>query len=249
MRHRFFTVLTFMMKGIILNIRKHQKIKNGDFMKAIKTPSGVINYEITYKRIKRINFRAKPDGVLYISAPAGISERYIQMLILENCEKMKKGIDDIVSADKAKNEKEAEAENYFYYLGRKYPVKHIKSSDVKAELSEEVATVFAPDEFSAKAAIKDLSVSLAKKAFAEAYDEIFPLIPKDKGKIPSKIKITIKEMKTRWGSCTPDNGHISLNLALIKYPYGCTRYVVLHELAHFSTETTAGIFTPLLKNI
>ncbi|MCD7856139.1 MAG: M48 family metallopeptidase [Clostridiales bacterium] len=202
-------------------------------MKEIKTLSGVINYEITYKRIKRINFRAKPDGVLYISAPVGVSERYIQKIISENCEKMKKGIDDIVSADKAKSEKEAEAEKYFYYLGKKYPVKHIKSNERKAYFSEEGVKVFAPDELTAKTALKDLSVSLAKKVFAEAYDEIFPLIPKDKGKIPPKIKITIKEMKTRWGSCTPDNGHISLNLALIKYPYGCTRYVLLHEFAHF----------------
>ncbi|MCD8238498.1 MAG: M48 family metallopeptidase [Clostridiales bacterium] len=200
-------------------------------MKTIKTPCGLINCEITYKRIKRINLRAKPDGVLYISAPFGVSERYLQKLILENCEKIKSDIDSIVNADKAKNEKEAEAEKNFYYLGRKYPVRHIKSTAVKAELSEEGVTVFAPDELTAKAALKDLSVSLAKKVFVEAYDEIFPLIPKDN--LPPKIKITIKEMKTRWGSCTPDNGHISLNLALIKYPCGCTRYVVLHELAHF----------------
>ena len=44
-------------------------------------------------------------------------------------------------------------------------------------------------------------------------------------------RLTIRKMKTRWGSCNP-KGRISLNQELIKMPLGCIDYVVIHELCH-----------------
>jgi predicted metal-dependent hydrolase len=44
--------------------------------------------------------------------------------------------------------------------------------------------------------------------------------------------VTFREMKTRWGSCTPKTRRIRLNTNLEHYPPECLEYVVLHELAH-----------------
>jgi len=44
--------------------------------------------------------------------------------------------------------------------------------------------------------------------------------------------ITIRHMKTRWGSCRKDTRHITFNSALCKVPEECADYVVVHELAH-----------------
>jgi predicted metal-dependent hydrolase len=43
--------------------------------------------------------------------------------------------------------------------------------------------------------------------------------------------LSIKRMKTRWGSCD-QRRHIVLNLFLIQLPWECIDYVILHELAH-----------------
>lgn len=47
------------------------------------------------------------------------------------------------------------------------------------------------------------------------------------GLIPNKI--TIKEIKYAWGSCSSKK-NITINLELIKYSEKAIRYVILHEL-------------------
>jgi len=43
--------------------------------------------------------------------------------------------------------------------------------------------------------------------------------------------LSIKNMKTRWGSCTGQNG-INLNLHLVRLPDHLCDYIILHELVH-----------------
>ena len=42
----------------------------------------------------------------------------------------------------------------------------------------------------------------------------------------------LRDMKTRWGSCTPATAKIRINIRLAAYPATCLDYVVAHELAH-----------------
>ena len=49
--------------------------------------------------------------------------------------------------------------------------------------------------------------------------------------------ITIRRMKTRWGSCNVKTHHININLALAKKPPECLEYVVVHEMTHILEPT------------
>ena len=48
----------------------------------------------------------------------------------------------------------------------------------------------------------------------------------------SVVKFSVRQMKTRWGSCTPVRRTLRFNLELVKRSPACLEYVVVHELVH-----------------
>jgi len=59
------------------------------------------------------------------------------------------------------------------------------------------------------------------------------LMPKIEKSMKIKpVKIGIRHMKTRWGSCNQDKKIIWLNLELIKKPTNSIEFVLIHEICH-----------------
>ncbi|AKQ47759.1 hypothetical protein TH63_15375 [Rufibacter radiotolerans] len=61
-------------------------------------------------------------------------------------------------------------------------------------------------------------------------------------------QVTIKNAKTRWGSCSATN-NINLNLHLMRLPAHLSDYVILHELAHTVEKNHGPRFWALLDKI
>ena len=61
--------------------------------------------------------------------------------------------------------------------------------------------------------------------------------------------ITVKSMKTRWGSCTPAKKKITLNCSLTEKTPLCAEYVVCHELAHFLQQDHSARFYGILDRV
>lgn len=60
--------------------------------------------------------------------------------------------------------------------------------------------------------------------------------------------LTIRKMKTRWGSCSK-TGRILLNLELMQAPKECIDYVIMHELCHLKEHHHGPKFWQLLKKL
>ena len=74
----------------------------------------------------------------------------------------------------------------------------------------------------------------------------YPEFSKYKIKMP---QISLRAMKTRWGSCTPGKGTIRFNLMLVDKPQECVEYVVVHELAHLVHPNHSKEFWKVVEEI
>lgn len=57
----------------------------------------------------------------------------------------------------------------------------------------------------------------------------------------------VDNQKTRWASCTPDDGTIRLSLAVASYPAWVRDYVIVHELAHLLVPDHSPAFWALVN--
>ncbi len=69
----------------------------------------------------------------------------------------------------------------------------------------------------------------AAELLPKAYEEAFLLFNKDS--FPKPV-LKLRRMKSRWGSCMPSKGIITLNTALVGATYDCQKSVAVHELCH-----------------
>ena len=66
--------------------------------------------------------------------------------------------------------------------------------------------------------------------FNQISREIYQIFKKYDVEYPT---VKVRYMTSRWGSCQPKRGVITLNSKLIEAPRNCIEYVVLHEFTHF----------------
>jgi len=58
---------------------------------------------------------------------------------------------------------------------------------------------------------------------------------------------SIKQMKTRWGTCNYKTGRMLINLELVKKPNECIEYVIVHELLHLVEKKHSDKFVALMS--
>lgn len=56
--------------------------------------------------------------------------------------------------------------------------------------------------------------------------------PRSERILGMKPKWTIRRMKTKWGSCNRETGHIWFNVELAKKHPDCLEYLAVHEVTH-----------------
>jgi predicted metal-dependent hydrolase len=114
------------------------------------------------------------------------------------------------------------------YLGKQYRLKIIESSFEVVKLKGKFLELYTSDKRKAGQILHDWYL---QNAWAKFHLIAKPLIERFRKFNVEPTSIVLREMPTRWGSCTPQ-GKIILNPELIKAPKGCIEYVIIHELCH-----------------
>ena len=201
-------------------------------MKEIKLPDGrVIRYELTRKPVANINFRIKADGIVRVSASSRVTVGYIEKLLAQRA-------DYIFSAAERLGERESRGElnlSKVNWLGKEYPVRIIRSSREFAVLDETEMRVF-----TIRGDDSEYLFELIRRTVADSFAALCTELNeqvrrelRESGLTPPPTRITIKDMKSRWGSCSYTRGHISINARLAAYPRDTVKAVFWHEYAHY----------------
>ncbi len=94
--------------------------------------------------------------------------------------------------------------------------------------------------------VDDWQKRLREETFARICREIYPAFAAYGIRYP---QIKIRRMTSRWGSCQPARGIITLNSRLIEAPRESIEYVALHEFAHFIHPNHSREFYGLVESL
>ena len=195
---------------------------------SIQFGSKQIDFRLEFTNRKSLGITVTPDLYVLVKAPIETSFEKVK-------EKLKKKAPWIIKQQsfflsfypKATARKFISGETHLY-LGRQYRLKIVIAKIESVKIKGKFIEVITEDKTKVKQLIKGWYLQNAKTKFTAIAQ---PLIEKFKIHKVQPSTLVLREMPTRWGSCTP-KGKIILNPELIKAPKGCIQYVIVHELCH-----------------
>ena len=90
-----------------------------------------------------------------------------------------------------------------------------------------------------------------KKVLYQGYYRLFrPVLDSMLRKWTEKLnvpmpQVTVRLMRTEWGSCTPKKNRMTFNVDMVRLPKECMEYVVIHEFTHLSHANHSRAFWEL----
>ncbi|MBZ7954587.1 DUF45 domain-containing protein [Campylobacter sp. W0018] len=163
------------------------------------------------KSIKNVYLRLNEKGEFHLSLP--------YYCTLEDIEKFLTKHEDWIKKTWLNFKNKANEADQVYFLGKKYRLVLKENLSKTKILKNEIHT----------------PSRIEFESFLKKNSKIIFLFYLKKWTKKTKLNYThlsIKKMKTRWGSCNHKKGYINLNLKLLEKNLKAIEYVILHEITH-----------------
>ncbi|MBQ2498946.1 MAG: M48 family metallopeptidase [Bacteroidales bacterium] len=195
-------------------------------IKTISINGKEFHCELKRQRRRSITARIRRDGVIEVKAPLLYRESDMLAFLNQHRRWIFNHLDRLQNADN--QQKKYVSGEIHHYLGEKYTLQVVESdtNSVKIEGNSLIVNSKSPE--IVEKLLNNWYKNQAKTVFSELLP---PIIGKFRKYNVAPTKIGIRDMRSRWGSCSR-KGHISLNLQLIKLPENCIRQVMIHEMCH-----------------
>jgi hypothetical protein len=195
---------------------------------AIRFGSRTIDFRLEYSDRKTLGITVTPEMEVLVKAPLDTSIEKVKDKIRKKAPWIIKQQSFFLSFQpKTPQRKYINGETHLY-MGRQYRLKIQIGKEESVKLKGKFIEVTAIEKSKAKTLVKEWYLEHARANF---YSIAEPLIERFKKYEVKPSSVVLRDMPTRWGSCTP-KGKIILNPELIKAPKGCIEYVIIHELCH-----------------
>lgn len=187
---------------------------------------GNLDAHVTFKRIRHVILRVRPDGSVHLSAPLRMPLEAVREFALSKTDWIQKQLRAFPAERPPR-----------YETGEKHPlwgrdlVLTVGTGRARSTVKREGERLL----LKAAAPGGEAQRRRALDAFyrREVAREASTLIEKWRAVMGVRPgRLFVRRMKTRWGTCHVARGDIRLNSELAKKPPECLEYVVVHELAH-----------------
>jgi hypothetical protein len=195
---------------------------------SIQFGSKQIDFLLEYSNRKSLGITVTSDLSVLVKAPADTQIDKIKEKLRKKAPWILKQQSFFLSFHPKTPERKFIGGETHLYLGRQYRLKIIQNKIESVKLKGKFIEVALSDKSRAKQLATEWYLQKARSKFHAIAQ---PIIDKFKKYKVEPTSIVLREMPTRWGSCTP-KGKIILNPELIKAPKGCIEYVIIHELCH-----------------
>lgn len=185
-----------------------------------------IRYEFMRSHRRSVTAKIRRDGVIEVKAPLLYRESDMLAFLNQHKRWIFNHFDRLQNADN--QQKKYVSREIHHYLGEKYVLQVIESNKNSVKIDGNSLIVCAKSSEIVEKILKNWYRNQAKTVFSELLP---PIIERFRKYNVAPAKISIRDMRSRWGSCSR-KGNISLNLQLIKLNENCIRQVMIHEMCH-----------------
>lgn len=213
----------------------------------VETDCGTIEFTFERKKINNINLRIKNDGSVYVSAPLRVSVKTVEGFVISKSKYIRNAVRHFSQRKVKKAEMQYVSGESVTMLGRELQI--VVEKDSKEYVSCDGINVNIhvrqPDNYNRK---RNLFNAWLDKQCLTVFEDVMHEVHKKFA--PYNIafpQLKIRRMTSRWGSCQPFKGVITLNRRLIEAPKNCIEYVVFHEFCHFIHPDHSKKFYALLQ--
>lgn len=194
-------------------------------IRKIQLQDQILSYELHIKNNKRCYLRIK-DGKLIVSASPYFKIQTIEGLIRKH--------QDYILQHMQNYHPKVIYENggYVYLFGVKYQI-------IVRDMNEKKCTIHG---LCIYVYHKNVQETIGKFLKEVLLSYIKDYITNKQTVVSRMPEITIRKMKSRWGSCFTTRNKVCFNLALIHVEERLVNYVILHELCHFLQANHSPLF-------
>jgi predicted metal-dependent hydrolase len=202
---------------------------------------GDYTIDVVRKDIKNLHLAVyPPHGRIRIAAPLQVDDETIRLHIVSKLSWIKKHITKFQQVERLSMREYITGESH-YLEGRRYLLNVITGSSInmiKLRNNTHIDLYVKTD-----TPVWHRPVMIQEWYRARLKVRIEPLVTKWQETIGVQINDwSVKQMKTRWGTCNTKAKRIWINLELAKKPEDCLEYIIVHELLHVLERNHNDVF-------
>lgn len=204
---------------------------------------GGIGIDVIYKDIKNLHISVHPPvGRVRVAAPNRLDDQAIRLAVIQRLPWIKRQREQLQSAPRQTKRNMVSGESH-YVWGQRYLLDVSRTGRHGVELAGKTLWVVAPD-----GSDDDARLRVLENWYRRELKRAIPsLIAKWEGVIGRQVESwTVRRMKTKWGSCSPESAHLWFNIELAKKDPRCLEYIVVHEMAHLRERGHGERFVALM---